>query len=141
MESTPQTSTCKHLAADHALVAFGANLGDRKGTIRAAIADLEGHAACTVLAVSPLFETAPVDAPIGSGDFLNGAILLCTALNSSELLELLHQVEQEYGRERDGVNTPRTLDLDLLVFWRYFSVFVCVVISKRLMYFLVFLFV
>ena len=121
MESTPQTRTCKHLAADHALVAFGANLGDRKGTIRAAIADLEGHAACTVLAVSPLFETVPVDAPIGSGDFLNGALLMCTELNSSELLELLHQLEQEYGRERDGVNTPRTLDLDLLVFGREFS--------------------
>jgi 2-amino-4-hydroxy-6-hydroxymethyldihydropteridine diphosphokinase len=58
---------------------------------------------------------------MGSGDFLNGAILLCTALNSRELLELLHQVEQEYGRERDGANTPRTLDLDLLVFGREFS--------------------
>ncbi len=104
------------LDADQALVAFGANLGDREGAIQAAIAALKSHPLCTVLKVSPLFETEPVDAPAGSGAFLNGALLLQTELDSRSFLGLLHELEDAHGRTRVQVNGPRTLDLDLLVF-------------------------
>jgi len=92
-----------------AYVGLGSNLGDREGTIRAAIAALPG-----VFAVSRLRETDPVgvtDQPT----FVNGAVALETELSPRELLERLLAVERELGRERRERWGPRTIDLDLLL--------------------------
>lgn len=92
-----------------AYVGVGSNLGDREGTIRAAIAALPG-----VVAVSELRETDPVgrtDQPT----FLNGAVALETELSPRELLDTLLAVERQLGRERRERWGPRTIDLDLLV--------------------------
>ena len=93
-------------------VGVGANLGDRAGTIRAAV-DLLGD---EVVAVSPLRETEPW----GYGDqpaFLNGAILLETRRDPRALLARLLEIERELGRTRDGHRYgPRTIDLDLLLY-------------------------
>ncbi len=51
--------------------------------------------------------------------FINAAGLLTTSLTPSELLALLLQVEQQYGRVRSAGqigHQDRTLDLDLLLF-------------------------
>ena len=93
-----------------AYVGLGSNLGDREGTIRAAIAALPG-----VLAVSRLRETDPVgvtDQPT----FVNGAVALETELSPRELLARLLAVERELGRERRERWGPRTIDLDLLLY-------------------------
>jgi 2-amino-4-hydroxy-6-hydroxymethyldihydropteridine diphosphokinase len=93
-----------------AYVGLGANLGDREGTIRAAVAALPG-----VLAVSSLRETEPVgvtDQP----RFLNGVAALETELSARDLLETLLAVERRLGRERRERWGPRTIDLDLLLF-------------------------
>jgi 2-amino-4-hydroxy-6-hydroxymethyldihydropteridine diphosphokinase len=99
-----------------AYVGLGANLGDREGTIRAAVAALGGEEGIEVVAVSTLRETEPV----GVGDqprFLNGAAELETTLTAPELLDRLLTVEQRFGRVRvPGEHGPRTLDLDLLLF-------------------------
>ena len=53
--------------------------------------------------------------PAGAGpDFVNAAAALRTDLHPQKLLELLHQVEAEFGRERHVRWGARTLDLDLL---------------------------
>jgi 2-amino-4-hydroxy-6-hydroxymethyldihydropteridine diphosphokinase len=93
-----------------AYVGLGANLGDREGTIRAAVADLPG-----VVAVSTLRETDPVgitDQP----RFLNGVAVLETELAPRELLDVLLAVERRLGRERGRRWGPRTIDLDLLLY-------------------------
>ena len=96
-----------------AYVGVGANLGDRRATIRAALAALP-----EVIAVSELRETAPVGV-VDQPPFLNGAAALETELSPRELLDLLLAVERRLGRERRERRErwgPRTIDLDLLLY-------------------------
>ena len=99
-----------------AFVGLGANLGDREGTLRAAVGELGAQNGIEVVAVSTLRETEPV----GVGEqppYLNGAVELETTLPARDLLELLLEVERRFGRVRvAGEHGPRTLDLDLLLY-------------------------
>jgi len=99
-----------------AYVGLGANLGDREGTIRAAVAALGEEEGIEVVAVSTLRDTEPV----GVGEqprYLNGVAALETTLPARRLLERLLEVEQRFGRVRvPGEHGPRTLDLDLLLY-------------------------
>ena len=93
-----------------AYVGVGANLGDREGTIRAALAALPG-----VVAISELRETEPVGV-VDQPRFLNAAAALDTDLSARELLDFLLEVERGLGRERGERWGPRTIDLDLLLY-------------------------
>lgn len=98
-----------------AYVGLGANLGDREGTLRAAVDALAAEEGIEVVAVSTLCETEPVGVG-GQPRFLNGAVALETSLGARELLDRLLAVEQRFGRVRVlGEHGPRTLDLDLLL--------------------------
>jgi 2-amino-4-hydroxy-6-hydroxymethyldihydropteridine diphosphokinase len=100
-----------------AYVALGSNLGDREGTLRAAVRALGEEPGIEVTAVSTLRETEPVG-PVEQPRFLNGAVALETDIPARELLERLLEVERRFGRVREGVPSqgPRTLDLDLLLY-------------------------
>ena len=93
-----------------AYVGVGANLGDRRATIEAAVGALPG-----VVAVSELRETEPVGV-VDQPSFLNGAVALETELSARELLDVLLEVERSLGRERRERWGPRTIDLDLLLY-------------------------
>jgi 2-amino-4-hydroxy-6-hydroxymethyldihydropteridine diphosphokinase len=99
-----------------AFVGLGANLGDREGTLLAAVDALGQEDGIEVVALSTLRETEPV----GVGEqprYLNGAVALETTLSARELLDRLLAVEQRFGRVRvAGEHGPRTLDLDLLLY-------------------------
>jgi 2-amino-4-hydroxy-6-hydroxymethyldihydropteridine diphosphokinase len=99
-----------------AYVGLGANLGDRERTVREAVAVLAAEPEIEVVALSTLRETEPV----GVGDqprFVNGVVALETSLGAQELLERLLALEQRFGRIRiRGEHSPRTLDLDLLLY-------------------------
>ena len=99
-----------------AYVGVGANLGDREGTIRAALAALDARPDVAVVAVSTLLETDPVGY-LDQPRFLNGAAALETELAPRELLDALLEVERELGRVRgEGPRYgPRPIDLDLLL--------------------------
>lgn len=102
-------------ATHRALVAFGANLGDRAKTVRAAFAALDLAPGVRVRAISPFYASDPVgyaDQP----EFLNGVGALDTTLTPDALLDLLLKTEMDFGRVRSFANGPRTLDLDLLFF-------------------------
>jgi len=101
-----------------AAIGLGSNLGDRAAHLDRAVEEIGGLAGTRVLAVSSWIETDPVGGPAGSPRFLNGALLLDTALGARELLEALLAIERSHGRiRRAGVrNEPRELDLDLLVY-------------------------
>jgi 2-amino-4-hydroxy-6-hydroxymethyldihydropteridine diphosphokinase len=97
-------------------IGLGSNLGDREATIRAAVERLAGSPDIEVEAVSSLRETDPVGV-VDQPRFLNGAAALRTELSPRALLERLHEVERELGRDRSGPRFgPRTIDLDLLLY-------------------------
>lgn len=51
-------------------------------------------------------------------EFINGVALFLPDAAAVEMLESLLEVEREFGRKREGVNEPRTLDLDLIAHGR-----------------------
>ena len=92
------------------VVGLGANLGDRRETLRSALSTL---GSCGVIvAVSDLYETGAVGPP--QPDYLNAAVLLESVLTPRGLLGGLLAVERAHGRVRLERWGPRTLDLDLL---------------------------
>jgi 2-amino-4-hydroxy-6-hydroxymethyldihydropteridine diphosphokinase len=100
-----------------AFVGLGSNLGDREGTLRAAVGRLRGLSATQVLRVSTLRNTEPVGY-IDQPRFLNGVVELETELPAHELLDALLNLERGFGRDRSASppRGPRTLDLDLLLY-------------------------
>ena len=98
------------------VIAIGSNLGERLNNLQGAVNSLADTPEVWVTAVSPVYETAPVDAPDGSRDFLNAVVLADTTLSARTLLERALAVEDAYGRERTtDRHAPRTLDVDLIV--------------------------
>lgn len=98
------------------VIAIGSNLGERLNNLQGAVNSLADTPEVWVTAVSPVYETAPVDAPDGSRDFLNAVLLADTTLSARTLLERALAVEDAYGRERTTErHAPRTLDVDLIV--------------------------
>jgi 2-amino-4-hydroxy-6-hydroxymethyldihydropteridine diphosphokinase len=99
-----------------ALVAIGANLGDRLATMRAAVERIARIGGVRVLAQSSVYDTPPVGPP-DQPRYLNAGIALATTREPRALLAELLAVEATLGRERDGTRwTARTIDLDLILF-------------------------
>lgn len=85
----------------------GSNLGDRLENLQAAVAALRDTPDLMIAAVSPVYETAPVDAPAGSPDFLN--IVVVGGDTTQEPLTLLDRaqaIEEAFGRSGPS-STPR----------------------------------
>lgn len=98
-----------------AYVAIGSNMGDKKAYIDRAIEGLRQTPNCKVEKVSTIIETAPYGG-VEQDVFLNGAMKVKTLLTPHELLDRLHELEQEAKRERLVHWGPRTLDLDILFY-------------------------
>jgi 2-amino-4-hydroxy-6-hydroxymethyldihydropteridine diphosphokinase len=98
------------------LIALGANLpssaGSPERTLRAALAQLSARG-ITIDRHSGFYSS---DAWPNASDppFVNAVASVRTALSPSELLRVLHEIEDEFGRRRGTKNAPRTLDLDLV---------------------------
>ena len=98
-----------------AILALGANLGDRLSALQGAIDLLATTHGIEVVAVSGVYETDPVGGP-DQGDFLNAVIAIETDLDPHGLLEACHAAERAYDRRRDVRWGPRTLDVDIVSF-------------------------
>jgi 2-amino-4-hydroxy-6-hydroxymethyldihydropteridine diphosphokinase len=99
-------------------VGIGSNLGDRVAHIALARAELAALPRTKLVAVSPVYETAPLGS-IPQGPYLNAAARLDTALDPYDLLDALHAIETKAGREprsRRRKWGPRVLDLDILLY-------------------------
>jgi 2-amino-4-hydroxy-6-hydroxymethyldihydropteridine diphosphokinase len=94
-----------------AVISLGANIGNPREQITLAIAML--REATEVLAVSSIYETAPVGGP-DQPNYLNAICIVESDLPASDLLSLLHGIEKTLGRERLERWGPRTIDLDLI---------------------------
>ena len=102
-----------------AVIAMGANLGNRAETIAAAIERLGAIDGVDVVVVSELVENIAIR-PDGPDDthpsYLNGVAIVETTLPAAGLLAALHAIEDAHGRTRTERWGDRTLDLDLIVF-------------------------
>ena len=102
-----------------AVIAMGANLGNRAETIAAAIERLGVTDGVDVVVVSELVENIAIR-PDGPDDthpsYLNGVAIVETTLPAAGLLAALHAIEDAHGRTRTERWGDRTLDLDLIVF-------------------------
>ena len=112
-------SVTKRLIAMHAVIALGANLGDRQATLLAATRELADADGVELTAISPVIETPAVrpdgvdhDAPA----YLNAVALVTTTLTPDDLLDLLTRIEHAHGRVRADRWGDRTLDLDIVDF-------------------------
>jgi len=93
------------------VIGFGANLGDRLGTMRAALRELAAMA--HVERTSHVYATAPVGPP--QPEYLNAAARVAWEGTADGLLEALLGIEAKLGRVRGGERFgPRTIDLDVL---------------------------
>jgi 2-amino-4-hydroxy-6-hydroxymethyldihydropteridine diphosphokinase len=95
------------------VLAIGANLGDRLGTLKAAVTAIGQLPDTEVTAVSPVYETAPVGGP-EQPYFLNAVLIARTGLPPRDLLDQLHEIEAGHGRVREVRFGPRTLDIDIV---------------------------
>jgi 2-amino-4-hydroxy-6-hydroxymethyldihydropteridine diphosphokinase len=101
-----------------AIVALGSNLGDSRIIILDAMARLQKFSDAPVLK-SSLWETSPVDCPPDSPKFVNAVVGILPRENETpeSLLEKLQLLEKEFGRvQKNVLNEPRPLDLDLIAF-------------------------
>ena len=98
-----------------AVLALGSNLGQRLASLQGAVDSLADTPEVVVTAVSPVYETEPVDMPPNAHRFLNAVVLIDTTLSAHTLLERALAIEDAFGRERSERPASRTLDVDLVV--------------------------
>lgn len=99
-----------------AVLSLGSNLGDRRAALQGAVDSvLAGDGAPRPVALSPVYETAPVGGP-EQGAFLNAILVVDTAGAPRALLERAQAAERAFARVRKVRWGPRTLDVDVITF-------------------------
>jgi 2-amino-4-hydroxy-6-hydroxymethyldihydropteridine diphosphokinase len=97
-----------------AFIALGANLGDARNAVRAAMDGVGSLPGVKLIAASSLYSTAPIEST--GPDYINAVVKVSCLLPAYSLLRALQKIEYEAQRERPYRNAPRTLDLDLLLY-------------------------
>ncbi len=102
-------------AGEIGLLGLGSNVGDRRAHLQAAV-DALSQAGIEILASSSLYDTDPVGEVLDQPSFLNACLRVRTRLDPLELLAEAKRIEQELGREREGMrHGPRAIDIDILL--------------------------
>ena len=96
-------------------IALGSNIGDSKKFLDEAVEKVGQLPDTKVIKVATYITTKPYGG-VEQDDFLNSAMTIRTMLTPTELLDRLHDIEREAGRERIIHWGPRTLDLDILLY-------------------------
>jgi 2-amino-4-hydroxy-6-hydroxymethyldihydropteridine diphosphokinase len=98
-----------------AYVGLGANLGEPRRQVEAALSELDAIPCTRRLTASSLYRSAPVGYA-HQPEYVNAVAELETGLAAPALLAALQAIESRHGRSRSFANAPRTLDLDILLF-------------------------
>ncbi len=104
-----------------AYIGLGANVGDARATLTAAVHALDALPGVALAGVSRLYMTAPVGV-IEQPDFHNAVVALDVPAGPGgntgpiALLLALKSIERAFGRQEGFRYGPRELDLDLLIF-------------------------
>jgi 2-amino-4-hydroxy-6-hydroxymethyldihydropteridine diphosphokinase len=104
-----------------AYIGLGANVGDARATLTAAVHALGALPGASLVGVSRLYVTAPVEVT-DQPDFHNAVVALDVPaaaranIGPIALLLALKSIERAFGRQDRFRYGPRELDLDLLLF-------------------------
>ena len=96
-------------------IGLGSNLGDRDNSIKRALKMLADAKDVEVARVSELIETPPLGST-AQPEFINAVAEIKTSLSAELLHKILFDIETSLGRQRQQKWSPRTIDLDLLLF-------------------------
>jgi 2-amino-4-hydroxy-6-hydroxymethyldihydropteridine diphosphokinase len=102
------------LAKHTVYLSLGSNLGDRMGNLREAMRRLAELG--TVLACSSFYETEPVDVTEEQPWYMNCVVAMATQLAAGDFLKGMLAIEQAMGRQRTHAKSPRTIDIDIVLF-------------------------
>ncbi|WP_091323145.1 2-amino-4-hydroxy-6-hydroxymethyldihydropteridine diphosphokinase [Geodermatophilus ruber] len=94
-----------------AVLSLGANLGDRAGALRAAMAALRDDG--VLVARSTLYETPPWG-PVEQPPYLNAVVVVRGPRDAAGWLARANELEQAAGRTREVRWGARTLDVDVV---------------------------
>lgn len=98
-----------------AYIGIGSNMGDRQGFCEEAVRLISRFPETSLITVSALYETAPLERS-DQDWFINCVAAVGTTLSPHDLLRACQEVEQSLGRKRSVRFGPRTIDLDLLFY-------------------------
>jgi 2-amino-4-hydroxy-6-hydroxymethyldihydropteridine diphosphokinase len=102
-----------------AVIALGANLGDRATTLTAAVDEMRRMPLVDRVRVSDVVESVAIK-PGGpdaeAPTYFNAVAIVTTRLAPSVLLAYLQAIEDRHGRERRVRWGDRTLDLDIVAY-------------------------
>ncbi|MFH1856688.1 MAG: 2-amino-4-hydroxy-6-hydroxymethyldihydropteridine diphosphokinase [Candidatus Omnitrophota bacterium] len=97
-------------------IGLGSNLGDREKNIKTALELLKEEKTINLLRASAISETDPEE-NLNQPKFLNAVCETQTSLSPVDLLDKLKKIEYKVGRPKEyEKNSPRIIDLDILVF-------------------------
>jgi len=97
-----------------AVIALGANLGDRQKQVSVAIDEIRDIA--KISAVSSLHETKPFSVPDNQPNYINAVLIAESDHKPLDLMKALLRVEEKLGRIRSFQNAARVIDIDLIDF-------------------------
>jgi 2-amino-4-hydroxy-6-hydroxymethyldihydropteridine diphosphokinase len=106
-------------ARQRGYLGIGSNLGDRLAYLQLAVDELAHRSRIAVVAVSRVYETAPVGGPPQDA-YLNAVVAIETDRDPTDLLNECQLIEERAERVRVERWGPRTLDVDVLLLddWR-----------------------
>jgi 2-amino-4-hydroxy-6-hydroxymethyldihydropteridine diphosphokinase len=97
------------------VLALGSNLGNRLANLQGGVDALCAQPGLDHVAVSPVYETAPVGGPV-QPDYLNAVLVAATSLSARAILDRGRAAEASADRVREQRWGPRTLDVDVIVY-------------------------
>ena len=102
-----------------AVIALGANLGDKEKTISKAQKQIGKIRGVELVANSKKYRSeALTEHGIDPNrpEYINAVSLIDTTLSPKKLLSRLNEIENKFGRVRSAKWAARTLDLDIIIF-------------------------
>jgi len=93
---------------------IGGNVGDRQGNLEQARREIAATIG-SINRASSIYETAPWGNQ-SQGAFLNQVLEVLSPMEPEAVMESALSIEQHMGRIRQGLNQPRTIDIDILYF-------------------------
>lgn len=99
-----------------AILGLGGNLGNPEQNIRGALDAIDSLCKTNLLRVSNLYSTEAVEVNQPQPPYINCVAEIDTQLSPHALLGACLGIESAMGRIRTGYKTPRTVDIDLLLY-------------------------
>ena len=98
------------------VLAFGSNLGNRLENLKMAIDLVDKMPRTRVVKISNIYETEPANVSEQQNFYLNCCARVSTGLEPDTILNNCLNIETSLGRRRLCKNSPRTIDIDIILY-------------------------